>query len=238
VAGQGALDVMHIKVGQWVRVVAAGAPHILHIVGRSIEPDHNGETLSVGLDTLDGPSGPPQPQYYALTLRPGAVPGAVKADVLRASHGRVEVQSVTDPADGLGTVRMAAAGLIALLVLIGLTELFTTTSLSLREHTRDIGVLRTIGLTPRQITAIIITSTALLAAAAVVTGSLLGIAVSDWLINLQGAASGMGAGIAQPPPPAVLLLSGTLAIALAAAFCALPAARAARAPVTRMLSTV
>jgi putative ABC transport system permease protein len=145
---------------------------------------------------------------------------------------------VANPADGLGTVRMVAAGLIALLVLIGLAELFTTTSLSLREHTRDIGVLRTIGLTPRQITAIIITSTGLLAAAAVVTGELLGVAVSDWLINIQGATSGMGSGIAQAPPAAVLLLSGALAVALAAGFCALPARRAARAPVTRVLSTV
>jgi putative ABC transport system permease protein len=238
VAGQGALDLMHIRVGQWVRVVTAGTPHILHIVGRSIEPDHNGEMLSVGLDTLDGSTGPPEPQYYALALRPGADPGAVEAGILRASHGRVEVQSVANPADGLGTVRMVAAGLIALLVLIGLAELFTTTSLSLREHTRDIGVLRTIGLTPRQITAIIITSTGLLAAAAVVTGELLGVAVSDWLINLQGATSGMGSGIAQAPPAAVLLLSGTLAVAVAAGFCALPARRAARAPVTRVLSTV
>lgn len=238
VAGQGALDLMHITVGQWVRVSVAGTPHILHVVGRSIEPDHNGEMLSVGMDALAGPAGPPQPQYYALALRPGARPAAVTSAVLAASHGRIEVAPVASPADSLGAVRVVAAGLIALLALVGLAELLTATGLALRDHTRDVGVLRAIGLTPRQITAAIITSTGLLAATAVLAGALLGAAVAGWLIDLQGSASGMGAGIAQSPPAGVLLLTGVAAVALAAAVCVIPAARAARAPVTRALSTV
>lgn len=238
VAGQGALDVMHVRVGQWVRVAADGNPYILHIVGRSVEPDHNGEMLSVGFDTLSGPTGPPAPEYYALALRPTATPNAVRAAILAASHGHLDVQPTPSPADQLGAVRVVAAGVIVLLALVGLVELLTATGLALRDHARDVAVLRAIGLTPRQITATMATSTGLLALTAAVTGCLVGLAVSNGLINLQGADSGMGAGIAQPPSASALLLTGLLAVTLAATVCALPAARAARTPVARALSAI
>jgi putative ABC transport system permease protein len=228
VAGQGALDQMHVRVGQWVRVVADGSPYILHIVGRSIEPEHSGEILSVGFDTLSGPTGSPAPEFYALAIRPTAGPSEVRAALLAASHGQLDVQPTPSPADQLGAVRVVAAGVIVLLALVGLVELLTATSLALRDHARDVAVLRAIGLTPRQITATMATSTGLLAMTAAVTGCALGLAVSDHLINLQGANSGMGAGIAQSPPALALLITGALTVTLAATVCVIPAARAAR----------
>lgn len=237
VAGQGALDLMHVSVGQWVRVMAGGTPHILHIVGRSIEPDHNGDMLSVNLDALEGPGGLPRPQYYALVLRPGANADAVRAGLTAASHGRLDVRPTADPADQLGPVRVVVVGLVAVLALIGLVELVTATSHALRDHTRDVGVLRAMGLTPRQIATVVVTGTGLLTLVAVVVGTGLGVVASDALINLQGRASGVGAGIAQTPSPWTLLLAGALAVAAAVCVCVVPARRAARAPVTSALST-
>ena len=52
VAGQGFLDLMHIKVGAWISPTIDGVPVILHIVGRTIEPDNNGDVLDFGLDAL------------------------------------------------------------------------------------------------------------------------------------------------------------------------------------------
>ncbi|MFF4652829.1 FtsX-like permease family protein [Streptomyces sp. NPDC001380] len=235
VAGQGLLDLMHVRVGQWVRVTTAGTPRILHVVGRSIEPEHNGQMLSVGLDALEGRDGPPPPQYWNVVLAPGADREAVRAALAAASGGRLDVRPVANPADRLGAVRVVVAGLVAVLGLIGLAELLTATAGGLRDHARDLGVLRAMGLTPRQVTAVVTTGTGLTALAAVAVGVLLGLPVSRWLIDLQGRSSGIGSGIAGSPSPGALLL--TCAVAVAAAVCVpvVPAARAARAPVTAAL---
>ena len=71
VAGQGFLDLMHIAVGAWIKPTIDGVPLILHIVGRTIEPDNNGDVLDFGLDALnDAGSAPPQ-LVYNLILKPG-----------------------------------------------------------------------------------------------------------------------------------------------------------------------
>jgi putative ABC transport system permease protein len=235
VAGQGALNLMHAKVGEWVRVMAGGTPHILHIVGRDIEPDHNGEMLSVDLGTLAGPDGTPKAQYYALVLRPGANPAAVRSDLLAASHGRLDVRPVANPAAQLGIVRVVVVGLVGVLTLIGLAELVTATASGLRDHIRDLGVLRAMGLTPRQVTAIIVTSTALLTTVAVLAGTGFGVLLSNRLINMEGQASGVGAGIARMPAPQTLLMAGAVAVAVAACVSVVPATRATRARITTAL---
>ena len=61
VAGQGFLDLMHVGVGAWISPTIDGVPVILHIVGRTIEPDNNGDVLDFGLDALkEAGSAPPQ----------------------------------------------------------------------------------------------------------------------------------------------------------------------------------
>src|SRR5580700_6036715 len=66
VAGQGFLDLMHIEVGAWISPTIDGVPvPALHIVGRTIEPDNNGDVLDFGLDALtDAGSAPPQLVYH------------------------------------------------------------------------------------------------------------------------------------------------------------------------------
>ncbi len=46
VAGQGLLDLLHVRVGDWVRMTVGDRPQILHIVGRSIEPENAGRVIS------------------------------------------------------------------------------------------------------------------------------------------------------------------------------------------------
>ncbi|MER7156738.1 FtsX-like permease family protein, partial [Streptomyces lydicus] len=92
----------------------------------------------------------------------------------------------------------------------------------------DLLALRAVGLTPRQITAVIVSATAFVTLAAALAGTVLGVLASRWLIDLQGAASGWGTGIAQRPAFGVLALVIALAVTVSAAASALPAARAAR----------
>ncbi|MER6694577.1 FtsX-like permease family protein, partial [Streptomyces minutiscleroticus] len=85
-----------------------------------------------------------------------------------------------------------------------------------------------IGLSPRQITAITVTATASTVLAAVLAGLVLGLPLARRLIDAQGAASGMGAGLAQHPPAGLLLSFGAAAVLGAAVLAALPAHRATR----------
>ncbi len=67
----------------------------------------------------------------------------------------------------------------------------------------------------------------------------LGLPLAHWLIDAQGASSGIGAGIAQAPSPVFLtLLGGTAVLGAAALVTAVPSARAARRRLTDTLSAV
>ncbi|MGW2569235.1 FtsX-like permease family protein [Streptomyces sp. NPDC001537] len=238
VAGQGLLDLLDVRVGDWVRMTVGDQPQILHIVGRSIEPENAGRVISTSLDTLHENDPRLTPTLYQLRLRPGADPHTVAGRLTAAGHGRLDVHAVTNPADGLSPLRSVVVGLIAVLALIGLVELLTAIGGTVREGERDLLALKAIGLSPRQITAITVTATGCTALAAVLAGTALGTPLAHWLINSQGRSSGIGAGIAQSPSPVLLLLLGCAAVLGAAALAALPAARAARRRLADTLSAV
>ncbi|MCI0386076.1 FtsX-like permease family protein [Streptomyces sp. CNQ085] len=238
VAGQGLLDLLDVRVGDWVRMTVQGRPQILHITGRSIEPEDGGRVISTSLDNLDlgdGP-GPAAPDLHHLLLRDGADTGQVGADLAASSGGRLEVREPANPADELAGVRGVLAGLIAVLALIGLTELSTVIGARVRDRGRDLLALKAIGLTPRQTAGVITVSTAFTALAASLAGTVLGAAAGRWLIDAQGRSSGIGAGIAQTPHPGVLLLVAAAAVVGAVAVSAVPAARAARRRIADTLS--
>ncbi|MFJ8190179.1 FtsX-like permease family protein [Streptomyces sp. NPDC096094] len=238
VAGQGLLDLLDVRVGDWVRMTVGDQPQILHIVGRSIEPENGGRVISTSLDTLRENDPRLSPTLYQLRLRPGADPGEVAGRLAEAGHGRLDVHSVTNPADGLSPLRGVVLGLIAVLALIGLIELLTAIGGTVRESERDLLALKAIGLSPRQITGITVTATACTALAAVLLATALGLPLAHWLIDAQGASSGIGAGIAQAPSPVFLALLGATAVFGAAALAAVPSARAARRRLADTLSAV
>ncbi|MGW5535479.1 FtsX-like permease family protein [Streptomyces sp. NPDC004009] len=238
VAGQGLLDLLHVRVGDWVRMTVGEQPQILHIVGRSLEPQNAGRVVTTSLDTLRENDPRLSPAFYQLRLRPGADPLRVAADLTAAGRGHLDVHAVPNPADGLSPLRAVVAGLVAVLALIGLVELLTAIGGGVREGERDVLALRAIGMSPRQIGAITVTATTCTALAAAVAGTALGLPLAHRLIDAQGVSSGIGAGIAQSPPAGLLLALGAGAVLGAAALTALPAARAARRRQADTLSAV
>ncbi|WP_338119129.1 FtsX-like permease family protein, partial [Streptomyces prasinopilosus] len=238
VAGQGLLDLLHVRVGDWVRVTVGDRPQVLHIVGRSIEPEHAGRVVSTSLDTLRGNDPSLEPDLYQLRLVPGADPGAVAGRLAAAGDGLLDVHAVAGPAEGLSPLRAVVVGLIAVLALIGLIELLTAIGGTVREGERDLLALKAIGLSPRQITAITVTAASCTALAAVLLALGAGLPLAHWLIDAQGRSSGVGAGIARGPSPTLLVPLGAAAVLGAAVLAALPAARAARRRLADTLSAV
>jgi putative ABC transport system permease protein len=228
VAGQGLLDLLHVRVGAWVRLTVGEQTQILHIVGRSIEPSNGGRVVSTSLDTLRENDPRLTPTFYQLRLRAGSGAGDVALALTRAGQGHLDVRAVANPADGLSTLRAVVTGLVCVLALVALIELLTAIGGTVREGERDLLALKAVGLSSRQITAITVVTTTYTTVAAVLAAAGVGLPLARWLIDAQGRSSGIGAGIAAGPSPLLLLLFGAAAVVCAAGLAALPAARAAR----------
>src|SRR5690348_8249947 len=212
VAGQGFLDLMHIRVGAWISKTIDGVPVILHIVGRTIEPDNNGDVVDFGLDALNNAgSASPQLVYY-LVLKPGVAPAAARAHLLAASNDRLDVQVVTNPAGGLRVLQVVIAVSVVILAVIALANLLTATVVGMRDHQHEVDVLAAMGLTPRQVMATLVVNTMILTAVGVAGGTAAGLVTAPRLINMQGATSGIGSGIAVSLSPAAV--AAILAVAL------------------------
>jgi putative ABC transport system permease protein len=151
-------------------------------------------------------------------------PNAEVRDQAAAAEGRT---ALVDQVLGLVTV------LLMLTVLIALLGVTNTLALSIVERTREIGLLRAIGMTAGQVRWMVRTEAALQAAAAVVLGSALGLGfAAAALVALGG--SGSMAVVVPWGSLAAVLGAGTLA-GLAAGL--LPARRAARLPLMEAIAT-
>jgi putative ABC transport system permease protein len=233
-AGQGLLDLLHLRVGSWTWLTIDGVPVIFHIVGRTIEPDNNGDVIDFGLDALnEAEGGTATPQFYSLVLKAGVNPVAARARLLAASRGQLEVNVVANPADGLWIVRVVIAISVVVLGVIGLANLLTATVIGLRDHLNEVGVLKAMGLTPRQVTATLVINSTILTAVGVTLGVLAGLEIGPRLVNMQGVASGMGSGIAAALSPEVIAATVLAALIIATAAALLVARRASASPAAR-----
>src|SRR5689334_768777 len=228
VAGQGFLDLMHIKVGAWISKTIDGMPVILHIVGRTIEPDNNGDVVDFGLDALNHSGSAPPQLVYHLVLKPGVTARAARARLLAESNNRLDVQVVTNPASGLRVLQLVIAVSVVILAVIALANLLTATVVGMRDHRHEVGVLAAMGLTPRQVVATLVTNTMILTLLGVTSGTVAGLLIAPRLINMQGETSGIGSGIAVSLSAAAIAAIMAVALATAAATALLLARRTTR----------
>ena len=123
------------------------------------------------------------------------------------------------------------AGLFVVLALIALTSLLTASAVGLRDHLRDVGALRAMGMTPRQVMSSLVTRTTVLALFGTAVGMACGTAVTPHLIDVAGQAYGVGAGLGSSPSAAATLAAGGVVLLAAAAAAIIPARRAAEMPI-------
>ena len=108
--------------------------------------------------------------------------------------------------------RLIVYGLNGVLLLIALANLLTTALLSVRERVRDLGILKAVGLTPREVGATVMSAHGLLGAVAAAVGVPLGV---GFFLGVYRLANGSLDDVAVPPwwqlvlilPAAVLLVA-------------------------------
>jgi putative ABC transport system permease protein len=125
--------------------------------------------------------------------------------------------------------------LLALAIVIALMGIANTLSLSIHERTRELGLLRAVGQTRRQVRSMVRWESVVIATFGAVTGIALGVFLGWALVQAVGTASG-GLGVFALPAArlAVVLLVGAIAGVLAGLR---PARRAARLDVLAAIAT-
>src|SRR4051794_5951815 len=224
VAGRGFYDHFHLRLGDSVTLRVAGTPVRVRLVGRHVEPDNDGQVVIFSASTLPAAARPSGD--VVARFAPRADGAAIKRDVERRSGFRVNGELVSDDVrQERADVRPIVYGSSALLVAVALVNLLTTLLLVTRERSRDFGILKSVGLTPRGVLAVVNSGAATLGLIALGFGIPAGILIFRTLMAVMSPSEGTD--IVGTPGPFALALLVPCVLAVTALASSLPARRAA-----------
>jgi hypothetical protein len=247
VLGPATLAALHKQVGDWVTVTDGGtAPFLLRIAGTATLPSlgvaqtvHTEMGTGAVLDYQHIPGATAaEPNEILVTLRPGASLTAqqnfLQQKVVPAQDGGV-VNGVQRPAEITDYRSMGAAPLIlaGALAAGAVASLWLTLAASVRRRRADLALLKTLGLTRRQLAATVAWQSTVAVAAGALIGVPLGIALGRYLWDLF---AGQISVVPEPSVPVltvVLVIAGALVAANLVA--AIPGRIAARVPAAALL---
>ena len=174
-----------------------------------------------------------------VAIAPGADEAAVRAGLERALADRPDLvvrsrsEYLAEELRGAALVLRLLYALLALAVVIGILGVANTLGLSVVERTREIGLLRALGLTRRQLRTVIRAEAALIA----VAGGVLGIG-GGLLLGGMFQRAALRTGLLEAAVPAGQLLGVLAGLAVAGvAAAAWPARRAARTDVLAAIAS-
>jgi len=218
--GAGLAQTLDLAVGDELPVeVVPGTAVTMQIVGVYFVDQNEGIELIYQLDALRALDPGAAPGDFEIRLVPDAEPGAVIADLAERSNGGIVVTNLTRETDanisdgrelitpmtllGVGLALLASANLLSSLVF------------SVRERTAEFGIMKSIGFTPRQVVAVVLTGIAPLALIGTLIGAPLGYYLLEWIFRSQAEAHQPTSIIQVPPAP---WLAGLVLAALAMTF--------------------
>lgn len=224
-----------LAVGDTITVQARGTRTQVKIVG--VVLTNNDDQILADWTTLDVLAPGTRATSYQVRMTPGTDRGAFTA---AASSGDPGLR-VLPPRDGTSStaVIILSAALVLTLVLGAVAALgvFNTVVLNARERRRDLGMLKSIGMTPRQVTVLLVTSMGALGVVGGLIGVPVGIAVHRLVVPAMAHAAQADAvdvlmEVYHAPALALLALTGVVIAVLGAL---LPARGAARLSIATVL---
>jgi putative ABC transport system permease protein len=193
VAGSRMLRLSGTKVGDHITISTERGQRRVHIVGEVFS--NPGEaTIIMDKAGLAGLVEGAASNRFEVALTPGTDPHAY-VQALSAAVGSMAVLPQVTADEGSDTIRVMLGLITTLsLLLAGVAALgvFNTVVLNTRERVHEIGVLKSIGMTPRQVGVMVVTS---MVTIGVVGGALavpLGWALHRWILPVMGNAAGTG----------------------------------------------
>ncbi|WP_328500950.1 FtsX-like permease family protein [Streptomyces sp. NBC_00457] len=239
VAGSRFLTVTGVKVGDTVTLSEQGRTVRLRIVGEVFDLSEEGMTVRTSFSALAPLDIDYLPSDFSVRLKSGAdarsYVDSLNAD-LEATGGEA---ALTEQGEStvIRAMRALIAMLTAMLVTVACLGVLNTVVLDTRDRTRDLGIFKALGMTPRQTVAQVLTAVAGIGLAAGAIGVPLGVALHGYVMPEMGRAVGVRfpselIDVYDVPDLTLLALSGVL-IAVAGAL--LPAGWAARTRVAGAL---
>jgi putative ABC transport system permease protein len=184
------------SVGSTVTLTSGGRSETVRIAGEAFVNDTSDPgVLMNGSDLARIDPGQAPTQYYA-GVKPGTSPQAV-ANALDArldpnGPGPANVVGIqvtpNDNGELIAVVTLIALLTILLIVVAGLGVL-NTVVLQLRERVHDLGVFKSVGMTPRQAIAMVVCSVTLIGLVAGIVGVPLGVLVHNGVVPVMGHAA-------------------------------------------------
>ncbi len=232
-----------IEVGDELSIVVHGADDqstaTVPIAVTGIYVSRPGGSILLGLDTLRAINPEAEAGDLLLKLDADVDTAHFAEELFATTGGRVLVDDqssgLTEDEDGNRAIIPFFLGLNLVLVGLAGTNLLSSQIFAVRERTREFGIVKTIGFTPRQVVASVIAGAVLLTAVGVVLGALVGFAFTYQLLTSLVAENGLAGGFVQFPSFASLLIFAPLIAAVAILGAAIPARRASRLSVADTL---
>ncbi|EST20075.1 FtsX-like permease family protein [Streptomyces roseochromogenus] len=224
-----------VRLGDHLRLRQAGREAEVTVVGETM--DDNDRKITGAWPTVTALMPDARPIAYHVLLREGTeADQEAYARAVRAADPGLSVQ-LSGPNSVTATIVGSATALTLALSLVASLGVFNTAVLNTHDRRRDLGMLKSIGMTPRQVTVMTVTSMALLGVIGSVLGIPLGIAAYEVVVPRMAA----GVDITLPSymtdvwhaPTLTLLALAGLLIAVMGAL--IPARRAARLTVAEVL---
>ena len=225
-------------IGDSISASLYGQPMTIKLVGEIFDQQGDNILLRTGIETLPGRTAV---WNYEIQLRAGSDPSTYAAAIESAGPGlsaRINRENGVDTAFLL--INSVLAGLALVLTLIAASGVFNTVVLNTREKTRDIAILKAIGMTPRQVVAMVLASMAVLGVLGAVAGIPAGVALHRNILIVMGqiaTSTGIPDRFFQVFGANLLVLTVAAGIAIAMLGAMLPAQWAARSRVTEVLQT-
>ncbi|WP_457659310.1 ABC transporter permease [Streptomyces galilaeus] len=226
------LDAAGVAVGDTLRLTEGARQASVRIVGEAFFTEGEGMALLTSTSTLADLGLDARPGRYDVETEAGTD----LARYLGSLRGELEgvgavAQANTEDSSSVILAMDALIGMLTLmLVAVAGLGVLNTVVLDTRERVRDLGILKALGMTPRQTVAMVVTSVAGTGLFAGLVAVPAGVALHHWIIPLMGDGVGMNLPTAAvsvyDPQHLIPLALGGLAIAVAGGL--LPATWAAR----------
>jgi putative ABC transport system permease protein len=241
VAGHRFLQAEDARVGDTVTLLGDGRGARVTIVGEALTTGDGGLRVLTDAATLTGAGIHVRADAFSVELKDGTDRTGYLAALNRALRptGAEAVANSGDLSSTVVAMDLITATLTLMLILVAGLGVLNTAVLDTRERVHDLGVLKALGMAPRQTVAMVLTSVGWIGAAAGLLGVPAGVALHAYVLPVMGEAAGTRIPSVDLAVYHVsqlgLLGCGGLVIATLGAV--LPAAWAARTPTARSLRT-
>jgi len=163
------------------------------VVGVYREPTDLGQMATISLRSLRAIDRTVEPDTYYLRLAPEADAEALRAFLKEHAGEALNLAVVNTQVSSLVQFRLTMLALSAALAVIALVSVFNSAVLNMRERMAEVGTFKTLGMTPAQVVAMVLTSGGTLGVLAALVGVPLGVWLVQFSLTTLGKSYGQGA---------------------------------------------